>query len=108
MSEPSDTIYVVKSNEETIYTVSALHGLTVEELLLSNNLNYDSTLTIGQELIVKSENLHGSLLFGLEDYHSPDCSGCNQNIDNCGNPDCECECENISGTTHCAGEGSCQ
>lgn len=107
MSEPSDIIYVVKSNEETIYTVSSLHGLPVEELLLLNSLNYDSTLTVGQELIIKSEILSGSLLFGLEDYNDPDCSGCNNDLSNCGNNDCECECENVVGTTSCSDQGSC-
>lgn len=107
MSDSSNTIYKVKSNEETIYTVSTLNGLLVEELLLLNDLNYDSTLTVGQELIVKSENLNGSLLFDLEDYHEPDCSGCNSNLSNCGNSDCECDCENVVGTTSCSGQGTC-
>ena len=108
MSDSSNTIYKVKSNEETIYTVSTLNGLLVEELLLLNDLNYDSTLTVGQELIVKSENLNGSLLFDLEDYHEADCSGCNS-LDDCGTFSCECECTSTVNNTplDCSSTDAC-
>ena len=105
MSDSSNTTYKVKSNEETIYTVSKLNGLLVEELLLLNGLNYDSTLTVGQELIVKSEKLNGSLLFDLEDYQEPDCSGCDGSLDNCGSTGCECAC--VVDGTNCSNTGPC-
>lgn len=107
MTDQEKIIHTVKSETETLNWISEQYNISIDELYLINQLDENSVLHIGQEITLSTDSLTQSLLFGIEDYHSPDCSGCNQNLNNCGNSDCECDCENIAGSTHCAGEGSC-
>ena len=100
-------IHTVQSDTETLKSISEQYNIPVDDLYLINGLNEDSVLYVGQEINLSQDPLLNTLLFGIDDYHSPDCSGCNGLTSNCGNSDCECECENVSGSTHCAGTEAC-
>jgi len=108
MAKSEQRIHTVSSESETLQSISDFYNVSLELLLLLNqNLTKDSKLYIGQEIVISDDSLTDSLLFGAETYHTPDCSGCNSNLSNCGNNDCECDCENVVGTTPCSGQGAC-
>ncbi|MDB4348472.1 LysM peptidoglycan-binding domain-containing protein [bacterium] len=100
-------IHVVQSDTETLEGISEQYNMPVDELYLINGLNEGSVLHVGQKINLSHDPLLNTLLFGIDDYHSPDCSGCNGDLANCGNNDCECECESVSGTTPCTDTISC-
>lgn len=72
MTSDKPLTHTVKSSDETLTSVSSLYGISIEELLLINDINPGGALFIGQILNLDTSKLSTSLLFEQEDYGGDD------------------------------------
>ncbi len=69
MADSEKIIHTVKSEDETLKGIAEQYNISIDELCLINLLHENSILYIGQKIILSTNLLEESLLFGLEDYN---------------------------------------